>query len=194
MLITKYQEIKDEEIFKEILKKYENLIYKIICEYKTTILYEKEDLYQVGMISLVKAINNFEIGKEIKFSTFLTTIVRNDMNILFRKTKKRTGEVKSLDEEISNNNEDFKIRDILSNGENIEKKVIHKFEKEWLKENLKQYKKKYPKKAMSIELILKGYTFRKCEKMLPYGRQSVSNYYNHFIKYLEDIAIKEGMK
>jgi RNA polymerase sigma factor (sigma-70 family) len=86
-LIYRYQS--NEDVFEEILKKYDNLIYKTINKYSNTLLYTKEDKYQVALISLVKALKSFDITKNIKFSTYLTTIIQNDMNTIFRLCKKR---------------------------------------------------------------------------------------------------------
>lgn len=49
------------------LLEYESLIYKMISPYKS---YDQEDLYQVGMMGLMKAKNNYNPNENTKFSTY----------------------------------------------------------------------------------------------------------------------------
>ena len=87
-LINRYQN-GELEVFGEILKKYDNLLYKVINKYPTNVLYTKEDKHQMALMSLVKAIDSFDTTKNIQFTTYLTRIVTNDMNTTFRYTQKR---------------------------------------------------------------------------------------------------------
>lgn len=54
--------------YDEIVSSCSNLIYMIINKYFKG--YDKEDLYQVGVIGLIKAYNNYKENKEAKFSTY----------------------------------------------------------------------------------------------------------------------------
>lgn len=56
-----------------------------------------EDLFQIGMVGLVKAINTFDFCRDIKFNTYAVPIIRNE--ILMPLRKKRIIPVFSLDEE-----------------------------------------------------------------------------------------------
>ena len=51
----------------EILK-YENIVYSIINKY--TYYFDSDDLYQVGMIGLINAYNNYRLNKNTKFSSY----------------------------------------------------------------------------------------------------------------------------
>lgn len=55
-----------------------------------------EDLFSVGLIGLVKAINTFNPDKGVKFTTYATPIIRNEILMTFR--KKRITPAFSLDE------------------------------------------------------------------------------------------------
>ena len=55
-----------------------------------------EDLFQIGLIGLVKTINTFDPDKGVKFSAYATPIIRNE--ILMSLRKKRIIPVFSLDE------------------------------------------------------------------------------------------------
>lgn len=52
----------------KIIHEHKNLIYKIASKYKG--VYQIEDLFQVGVIGIMKAIDNYKENKEVKFSTY----------------------------------------------------------------------------------------------------------------------------
>lgn len=52
----------------EALNQNKNLVYSICSKYQG--YKDKEDLYQVGMIGLINAYNNFDNTKEVRFSTY----------------------------------------------------------------------------------------------------------------------------
>ena len=190
-LIKQYQQ-GDKEVFDKILKKVSNLLYKTINHYPTNVMYSKEDKYQVAQISLMKALKSFDTTKNIKFSTYLTRIVTNDMNVLFRKTKKRNATVNSLDEKLDTEN-NFVLEDTLTVGNNVEEYIENKCETEFMKECLSEYKVKYAKKYESALLILQGYTHREAEKMTSYGRSQCANNYKHFLEFSRKKAIEVGL-
>ena len=53
------------------------LIYMIINNYFKG--YSVEDLYQVGVIGLIKAINNFDLSKEVRFSTYCVPMIAGEL-------------------------------------------------------------------------------------------------------------------
>lgn len=61
-----------------------------------------EDLFQIGMLGLVKAVNTFDFCRGIKFNTYAASIIRNE--ILMSLRKKRIIPEFSLDEEYQLNN------------------------------------------------------------------------------------------
>lgn len=191
-LINRYQN-GEQEVFGEILKKFDNLLYKIINKYPTTIIYTKEDKHQIALMSLIKALETFNTDKNIQFSTYLSTIVANDMCMTFRYTKKRDAEVDSLDKEIGNDGENFTILDTLTNGNNVEDFIESQCETEFMQECLNEYKEKYAKKYKSAVLILYGYTQREAAERCPYCRTQCSKNYKHFLEFVCNKAKKEGL-
>ena len=192
-LINKYQN-GEQEVFGEILKKYNNLLYKVINKYPTNVLYAKEDKYQMALMSLVKAIKTFDTTKNIQFTTYLTRIVTNDMNTTFRYVQKRdSGEIETLDKDISKNGENFTIMDTLTNGNNVDDYMEKQCENEFIQECLHEYKKKYFKKYESVVLVLQGLTHREVAKYVSYGRTQVGKNYNHFLEFVQQKAKKEGL-
>ena len=60
----------------------ENLVYSIINKYGD--YYDKEDLYQVGMMGVIKAFNNFNKNLGIKFSTYAYKYILGEVNKYLR--------------------------------------------------------------------------------------------------------------
>ncbi len=69
---------------KEVLD-YDKLIYSIINKYR--FLGEIDDLYQVGIMGLLKACNNFDSSYDIKFSTYAHTYIVGEVLKYIRDNK-----------------------------------------------------------------------------------------------------------
>ena len=95
---------------------YHNL--RLICfEIKkkfSTVKYDKEDLFSIGTIGLMKAVDTFDINKGIKFSSYASRCIDNEILMFLRKIKKDKNLV-SIDTTISFDNEgnELKIIDTL---------------------------------------------------------------------------------
>ena len=68
----------------EELLDYEGLIYSIISKYSKR--YDKDDLYQVGMIGLIDAYNHFDKTLGTKFSTFAYYYIVGEVNKYIRES------------------------------------------------------------------------------------------------------------
>ena len=68
----------------EELLDYEGLIYSIISKYSKR--YERDDLYQVGMIGLIDAYNHFDQSLGTKFSTFAYYYIVGEVNKYIRES------------------------------------------------------------------------------------------------------------
>ncbi len=60
----------------EIIKVHEKLIYKIASKFYN---YDREDLYQVGVIGLIKALRNYKENSETKFTTYAYEYIFGEM-------------------------------------------------------------------------------------------------------------------
>ena len=197
-LIKRYKETKNQDLFEEILNKNKGLAYKIVSKYKETSLYSYDDMHQICMLSLIKAIETYDETKNMKFSSYLYTLMNRDLAIeicVNQNRKKRKAEISSLD--ISGNGDSKRentIKDSIADETvNIEEEIMNKAIKKFSKECLKDYKEKHEKKYMAIELILQGYTQRQAKEMLPYSQQTICSYWLHFKNYLKQRAITEGI-
>ena len=63
-------------IIDEIIKVNEKLIYKIASKFYN---YDKEDLYQVGVVGLIKAIKNYKEDSTTKFTTYAYDYIFGEM-------------------------------------------------------------------------------------------------------------------
>ena len=77
-----------EEILNSLIKENENLVYKIASKYSR--YYNLDDLYQVGIIGIIKANEHFDSSSGTKFSTYaykyilgeIIEYIRKDRNII----------------------------------------------------------------------------------------------------------------
>ena len=64
---------------------YENLVYSIVHKYGHK--YDDEDLYQVGMLGLIQAKNNFNENMDVKFSTYAYYYILGEITKYIRESK-----------------------------------------------------------------------------------------------------------
>ncbi|MDP4174172.1 MAG: sigma-70 family RNA polymerase sigma factor [Bacteroidota bacterium] len=93
--------LKDKEVHmscSEAFKQYERFLYSSIKSYVG--YYESDDLFQVASYGLIKAYKSYDSNKKILFTTYLSTIIVNELNMYVRKQKKHNN-VSSMDGSIS---------------------------------------------------------------------------------------------
>ena len=82
-----------------------------------------DDLFSVGLIGVVKAVNTFNPDKGIKFLTYAMTVIRNE--ILVTRRKKRIIPVFSLDEPYDlGNGESVCFSEMIADNRMFEEEVI----------------------------------------------------------------------
>lgn len=92
----------------EELLNYEGLVYGIIQRY--TKYFEKDDLYQVGMIGLINAYHNFDSTQGTKFSTYAYYYVLGEV----RKYVRESGLVKVSSDLVKLNQSIDRVREHMS--------------------------------------------------------------------------------
>lgn len=105
----------DKEKSEEFFNKNIGLAYKVANTYKNNYYYEMEDIKQIALGALWKAVVNYN-QSIAKFSTFAVTIIRNDINYYLRRTKKYRSDI-SLNTELKNScegNREITLQDVLS--------------------------------------------------------------------------------
>ena len=79
-----------------------------------------EDLVSIGTIGLIKGINTYKLGKNIKLATYASRCIDNEILMFLRKNKKRRGEV-SFEDSLSYDAEgnELRLEDILGTDPDI---------------------------------------------------------------------------
>lgn len=62
-LVRQYQETKNQDIFEMIYKQNKGLVCRVCGKYKENSLYTYEDIHQLGIIALLKAVETYDENK-----------------------------------------------------------------------------------------------------------------------------------
>lgn len=81
---------------------------------------DQDDLVSIGTIGLIKAINTFDINKNIKLSSYASRCIENEILMYFRNLKKTSQDI-SLNEAIDMDKDGnpLSLYDVLSTDDNI---------------------------------------------------------------------------
>ncbi len=101
------------------------LVIYVAKKYDGTTYGSLEDLISIGTIGLVKAIQTFNLEKNIKLATYASRCIENEILMYLRKTNKLKSEV-SLDEPLNTDGEgnELLLSDIIGTAEDIVSKEI----------------------------------------------------------------------
>lgn len=85
-----------------------------------------EDMFQTGIIGLLKAINTFDASKGYQFSTYAFPIVRNELLMAFRKSKRSVVAAFSLDDNADiGNGESVPYAEMIADGKDYEENAVN---------------------------------------------------------------------
>lgn len=73
----------DEQAKEEVVKENLGLVWSIVHRFKNS-YYDKEDLFQIGCVGLMKAINHFDSQYDVQFSTYAVPIIMGEIKRYFR--------------------------------------------------------------------------------------------------------------
>ncbi len=93
-----------------------------------------EDLFSIGAIGLIKAVQTYNFDKKIKLATYASRCIENEILMQLRKTNKLKNEV-SLDEPLNADSDgnELLLEDILyTDGESVSKEMDKSAEKQVL--------------------------------------------------------------
>ena len=122
-LLKKYR-AGDKNAYNTIIEHHFKLILIIIRKYFHTTEIEQEDLFDIGAFGLIKAIKNFDEKKGIKFATYATRVITNEILMALRKEKKHRA-VYSYNIAFGKDNE-TEIIELFPSKQNIEHEYIEK--------------------------------------------------------------------
>ncbi len=102
---------------------------------------DQDDLVSIGTIGLIKAINTFDMDKNIKLSSYASRCIENEILMHFRNLKKSSQNVSLEDAvDIDKDGNTLKLMDLLSNDEdladNLDKKLNLQKSNKYLTETL----------------------------------------------------------
>ena len=124
----KWEETKDDSYREKLILGHIRLVLHIVNKYISKDLsIDLDDMFQNGLIALMKAVDTFDYHKGYKFSSYASKIISNEINMLFRKMK-FFNMIMSLDQLIDSTNEDntIKIEDQIKDlNADFEADIMH---------------------------------------------------------------------
>ena len=120
----------------------EKLVFRIICD--TFGIYELSkdiDEYSVGMIGLVKAVDTFDINRDVAFTTYAVQVIINEIRMEYRKRKKYytvQNKTTSIYETVGESKEGdiFLLEDFLGEFDDTIECIIHNENMQTIQANL----------------------------------------------------------
>lgn len=139
---------------------------------------DQEDLVSIGTIGLIKAINTFDLSKNIKLSSYASRCIENEILMHFRNMKKNSQDV-SLSEAIDSDKDGnpLTLMDVMAVEDNIIEDLDIKINSEKLKDYLSEALDKREQTVIILRYGLNGYeplTQREVAKKLNISRSYVS--------------------
>ena len=147
---------KDEEAKNLLIEHNLRLVVYIAKKFDNTGT-ELEDLISVGAIGLIKAVQSFNVEKNIKLATYASRCIENEILMHIRKKSKQSGEV-SLDEPLNYDKDgnELLLADILVyEGDSINKEMERTSEKKILWEAINKLNAR-EQKIMELRFGLTG--------------------------------------
>lgn len=151
----------------EMFNKNINIAYKIANRYLVNYANEYEDIKQVALMGLWKAVSTF--NNTHAFSTYAYTVISNEINMYLRTIKKNNSTI-SLKQEVKEN---ITLEDILADKNNYIEKLENSLDIENYIVQIKNSKLKEKEKIV-FELSLRGYKQDKIAKIIGCSQPQVS--------------------
>lgn len=145
------------------------LVYYIIRKYFPTFIHD-DDIIQSGLIGLWKSLINFDSTKNIKFATFATKVIMNDINMEIRKRRKSRLDI-SMYTSVSGTSDDNDLEIYDSMSDNLS--GVHDYSTYELEQCLRS--DKFTEKERTV-LVYKyrGYTQKKIGDKMGISQPQIS--------------------
>ena len=151
-----------------------------------------EDLVSIGTIGLIKGINTYKMGKNIKLATYASRCIDNEILMFLRKNKKRKTEI-SFEDSLSYDADgnELHLEDVLGTDSDIVTKELEdKIERKILIEEIEKLNER-DKKIMILRYGLFGIeevTQKDVADMLGISQSYISRIEKKVIKRLKNIV------
>lgn len=168
----------DEEARNVLIERNLRLVAHISKKYATANV-DQDDLISIGTIGLIKAINSFDISKNIKLATYAARCIDNEILMFLRSSKKLRSEV-YLNEPIGKDKDDNEVTllEVLENDEkNIEDEIDLKLKIKQLSAKMIEVLKDREKSILELRFGLGGHkpkTQNEIANMMGISRSYVS--------------------
>ena len=127
----------DENVKKTLVERNLRLVVYIAKKFENTGV-GIEDLISIGTIGLMKAINTFNVNKNIKLATYASRCIENEILMFLRKSNKLKGEI-SIDEPLNQDGDgnELLLSDILGTDEDVtSRRIEDEVDKKLLNESI----------------------------------------------------------
>ena len=151
-----------------------------------------EDLVSIGTIGLIKGINTYKMGKNIKLATYASRCIDNEILMFLRKNKKRKTEI-SFEDSLSYDADgnELHLEDVIgTDGDIVTKELEDKIEKRLLIEEIQKLNER-DKKIMILRYGLFGneeVTQKDVADMLGISQSYISRIEKKVIKKLKNVV------
>lgn len=114
----------DDNARKRLVEKNLRLVVYIAKKFENS-MFNIEDLISIGTIGLMKAINSFNIDKNIKLATYASRCIENEILMYLRRSNKTKGEI-SIDEPLNQDGDgnELLLSDILGTDEDVTSRAM----------------------------------------------------------------------
>ncbi len=151
-----------------------------------------EDLVSIGTIGLIKGINTYKTGKNIKLATYASRCIDNEILMFLRKNKKRKTEISFEDSlKLDAEGNELHLEDVLGTDKDIVPKELEdKIERKLLVEEINKLNDR-DKKIMILRYGLFGHdevTQKDVADMLGISQSYISRIEKRVIRRLKNIV------
>lgn len=171
----------DDESMEQLIAKYRLIIWKIVhkvCKFKP-IGFDKEDLFQEGMMALVDATRSYRDDKDASFSAFACVCIERQIRSYMRKTRtesyKLLSGAKSLDASLMVGEDDLFLKDVVS-VDIKEFNPAHMSMVQWAQDQLPHIKEGLPEWQWHVyHMHQLGYSYKEISLHLNIKEKEVDN-------------------
>ena len=156
--------------------------------------YDKNDLISFGIIGLMKAIDTYDLTRNIEFSTYASKCINNEILMYLRRMEKHKNTCSLDDMRTFIDGKEFKLEDAISSEINIEKDYIDK--EKYLR--IREIVNELPEKNKKIIMLYFGfynnkrYTQLEIAQMLSTSQDNISRTITKILEKLRYLFEQEG--
>ena len=102
---------KDEKAKELLVKENLSLVWSLVHRFNS-MMYEKEELFQIGCVGLIKAIDKFDVSYDVAFSTYAVPIILGEIKRHFRDDGaiKVSRSIKELNQKITKISDEYLLK------------------------------------------------------------------------------------